>query len=107
MIFSEESRFSLSADVQRIRMWMSPVQSNICCRGVYSDYTRCDRMGSDLLGHTITSSRLSSHFDGTHPLDHILTPAVLPMLSSHPGAFYQQDNACPYTMRLSQQCFQG
>ncbi|GFV19251.1 uncharacterized protein TNCV_484451 [Trichonephila clavipes] len=29
------------------------------------------------------------------------------MLSSRPGAIYQQDNARPYTARLSQQCLQG
>ncbi|GFW00457.1 hypothetical protein TNCV_692961 [Trichonephila clavipes] len=29
------------------------------------------------------------------------------MLSSRPGAFFQQDNARPHTARLSQQCLQG
>ncbi|GFW08249.1 DDE_3 domain-containing protein [Trichonephila clavipes] len=29
------------------------------------------------------------------------------MLSSRPGAIYQQDNARPHTARLSQQCLQG
>ncbi|GFV40519.1 uncharacterized protein TNCV_2500461 [Trichonephila clavipes] len=29
------------------------------------------------------------------------------MLSSRPGAIYQQDNARPHTTRLSQQCLQG
>ncbi|GFV08130.1 HTH_Tnp_Tc3_2 domain-containing protein [Trichonephila clavipes] len=40
-------------------------------------------------------------------VDDILTPIVLPMLSSRPGAIYQQDNARPHTARLSQQCLQG
>ncbi|GFT21606.1 HTH_Tnp_Tc3_2 domain-containing protein [Trichonephila clavipes] len=40
-------------------------------------------------------------------VDDILTPIVLPMLSSGPGAIYQQDNARPHTARLSQQCLQG
>ncbi|GFV32653.1 uncharacterized protein TNCV_441451 [Trichonephila clavipes] len=40
-------------------------------------------------------------------MDDILTPIVLPMLSSRPGAIYQQDNARPHTARLSQQCLQG
>ncbi|GFU23230.1 DDE_3 domain-containing protein [Trichonephila clavipes] len=39
-------------------------------------------------------------------VDDILTPIVLPMLSSRPGAIYQQDNARPHTARLSQQCLQ-
>ncbi|GFX98860.1 hypothetical protein TNCV_1504361 [Trichonephila clavipes] len=29
------------------------------------------------------------------------------MISSRPGAIYQQDNARPHTARLSQQCLQG
>ncbi|GFU69350.1 HTH_Tnp_Tc3_2 domain-containing protein [Trichonephila clavipes] len=36
-------------------------------------------------------------------VDDILTPIVLPILSSRPGAIYQQDNARPHTARLSQQ----
>ncbi|GFT94781.1 HTH_Tnp_Tc3_2 domain-containing protein [Trichonephila clavipes] len=43
----------------------------------------------------------------TRYVDDILTPIVLPMLSSRPGAIYQQDNARPHTARLSQQCLQG
>ncbi|GFU29239.1 DDE_3 domain-containing protein [Trichonephila clavipes] len=40
-------------------------------------------------------------------VDDILTPIVLPMLSSRPGAIYQQDNARPHNALLSQQCLQG
>ncbi|GFU72053.1 transposable element Tcb1 transposase [Trichonephila clavipes] len=57
------------------------VRSGIYCRAAYSNFTRY--------------------------VDDILTPIVLPMLSSHPGAIYQQDNARPHTARLSQQCLQG
>ncbi|GFX80223.1 hypothetical protein TNCV_2642391 [Trichonephila clavipes] len=61
-------------------------------------------------------SRRVLQFLGTHVLvlrhfeacvDDILTPIVLPMLSSRPGAIYQQDNARPHTARLSQQCLQN
>ncbi|GFU81468.1 DDE_3 domain-containing protein [Trichonephila clavipes] len=38
-------------------------------------------------------------------VDDILTPIVLPMLSSRPGAIYQQDNARPHTARLSNNVF--
>ncbi|GFV95556.1 transposable element Tcb1 transposase [Trichonephila clavipes] len=57
------------------------VRSGIYCRAAYSKFTRY--------------------------VDDILTPIVLPMLSSRPGAIYQQDNARPHTARLSQQCLQG
>ncbi|GFW72782.1 HTH_Tnp_Tc3_2 domain-containing protein [Trichonephila clavipes] len=56
-------------------------RSGIYCRAAYSNFTRY--------------------------VDDILTPIVLPMLSSRPGAIYQQDNARPHTARLSQQCLQG
>ncbi|GFU59344.1 HTH_38 domain-containing protein [Trichonephila clavipes] len=35
--------------------------------------------------------------DSSHVVDDTLTPIVLPMLSSRPGAIYQQDNARPHT----------
>ncbi|GFW25168.1 HTH_Tnp_Tc3_2 domain-containing protein [Trichonephila clavipes] len=37
-------------------------------------------------------------------VDEILMPVVLPMISSHPGDIYQQDNTSPHTAPLSQQC---
>ncbi|GFX63593.1 transposable element Tcb1 transposase [Trichonephila clavipes] len=85
VIFSDESRFSLSADDHRTRTCLEAhqpaVRSGIYCRAAYSNFTRY--------------------------VDDILTPIVLPMLSSRPGAIYQQDNARPHTARLSQQCLQG
>ncbi|GFT11304.1 transposable element Tcb1 transposase [Trichonephila clavipes] len=79
VIFSDESRFSLSTDDHRTRVWRRTGQRY--CRAAYSNFTRY--------------------------VDDILTPIVLPMLSSRPGAIYQQDNARPHTARLSQQCLQG
>ncbi|GFV21611.1 HTH_Tnp_Tc3_2 domain-containing protein [Trichonephila clavipes] len=62
---------------------------------------------SDFLGHTIIFSGPSGTLTARRYVDDILTPIVLPMLSSRPGAIYQQDNARPHTARLSQQCLQG
>ncbi|GFT42651.1 transposable element Tc1 transposase [Trichonephila clavipes] len=83
VIFSDESRFSLSDDDHRtcLEAHRPAVRSGIYCRAAYSNFTRY--------------------------VDDILTPIVLPMLSSRPGAIYQQDNARPHTARLSQQCLQG
>ncbi|GFV68344.1 DDE_3 domain-containing protein [Trichonephila clavipes] len=83
VIFSDESRFSLSADDHRT-LW-----------GAISWDTRSSLV---VLQGTLTARRY---------VDDILTPIVLPMLSSRPGAIYQQDNARPRTERLSQQCLQG
>ncbi|GFV62116.1 transposable element Tcb1 transposase [Trichonephila clavipes] len=82
VVFSDESRFSLSADDQTCLEAHRPaVRSGIYCRAAYSNFTRY--------------------------VDDILTPIVLPILSSRPGVIYQQDNARPHTARLSQQCLQG
>ncbi|GFV54677.1 transposable element Tcb2 transposase [Trichonephila clavipes] len=82
------------------------VRSGIYCRAAYSNFTRCDSVGSNFLGHTIKWS-FNSTLTARRYVDDILTPIVLPMLSSRPGAIYQQDNARPHTARLSQQCLQG
>ncbi|GFX60558.1 HTH_Tnp_Tc3_2 domain-containing protein [Trichonephila clavipes] len=79
VIFSDESRFSLSADDHRTRVSGGAPASMV-------------------LQGTLTARRY---------VDDILTPIVLPMLSSRPGAIYQQDNARPHTVRLSQQYLQG
>ncbi|GFU30315.1 HTH_Tnp_Tc3_2 domain-containing protein [Trichonephila clavipes] len=65
------------------------------CRGAISWDTRSSLV---VLQGTLTARRY---------VDDMLTPIVLPMLSSRPGAIYQQDNARPHTARLSQQCLQG
>ncbi|GFT56328.1 DDE_3 domain-containing protein [Trichonephila clavipes] len=101
----------LSADDHRTRVWSKAhrpvVRSGIYCRAAYSNFTRCDSVGViswDTRDHLLV---VSLHFLTARRYDDILTPIVLPMLSSRPGAIYQQDNARPHTARLSQQCLQG
>ncbi|GFY27412.1 hypothetical protein TNCV_2070321 [Trichonephila clavipes] len=63
-------------------------------------------VGSNFLGHTIIFLVvLQGTLTARRYVDDILTPIVLPMLSSRPGAIYQQDNARPHTARLSQNVF--
>ncbi|GFX40370.1 transposable element Tc1 transposase [Trichonephila clavipes] len=110
VIFSEESRFSLSADDHRTRVWRrtgqrsdpafiverhTAISQGATVWGAISWDTRSSLV---VLQGTLTARRY---------VDDILTPIVLPMLSSRPGAIYQQDNARPHTARLSQQCLQG
>ncbi|GFW89723.1 transposable element Tcb1 transposase [Trichonephila clavipes] len=110
VIFSDESRFSLSADYHRTRVWRrtgqrsdpafiverhTAISQGVTVWGAISWDTRSSLV---VLQGTLTARRY---------VDDILTPIVLPMLSSHPGAIYQQDNARPHTARLSQQCLQG
>ncbi|GFV97125.1 transposable element Tcb2 transposase [Trichonephila clavipes] len=110
VIFSDESRFSLSADDHRTRVWRrtgqrsdpafiverhTAISQGVTVWGAVSWDTRSSLV---VLQGTLTARRY---------VDDILTPIVLPMLSSRPGAIYQQDNARPHTARLSQQCLQG
>ncbi|GFW97003.1 HTH_Tnp_Tc3_2 domain-containing protein [Trichonephila clavipes] len=110
VIFSDESRFSLSADDHRTRVWRrtgqrsdpafiverhTAISQGVTVWGAISWDTRSSLV---VLQGTLTARRY---------VDDILTPIVLPMLSSRPGAIYQQDNARPHTERLSQQCLQG
>ncbi|GFU36849.1 HTH_Tnp_Tc3_2 domain-containing protein [Trichonephila clavipes] len=110
VIFKDESRFSLSADDHRTRVWRrsgqrsdpafiverhTAVSQGVTVWGAISWDTRLSLV---VLQGTLTVRRY---------VDDILTPIVLPMLSSRPGAIYQQDNARPHTARLSQQCLQG
>jgi hypothetical protein len=110
VIFSDESRFSLSADDHRTRVWRrtgqrsdpafvverhTAISQGVTVWGAISWDTRSPLV---VLQGTLTARRY---------VDDILTPIVLPMLSSRPGAIYQQDNARPHTARLSQQCLQG
>ncbi|GFV18374.1 transposable element Tcb2 transposase, partial [Trichonephila clavipes] len=109
VIFSDESRFSLSADDHRTRVWRrtgqrsdpafiverhTAISQGVTVWGAISWDTRSSLV---VLQGTLTARRY---------VDDILTPIVLPMLSSRPGAIYQQDNARPHTARLSQQCLQ-
>ncbi|GFU64056.1 HTH_Tnp_Tc3_2 domain-containing protein [Trichonephila clavipes] len=100
VIFSDESRFSLSDDDHRTRVWRrtglrsDPAfiveRHTAISQGVtvWEQFLKDTRSSLVVLQGTLTARRY---------VDDILTPIVLPMLSSRPGAIYQQDNARPHT----------
>ncbi|GFW62048.1 HTH_Tnp_Tc3_2 domain-containing protein [Trichonephila clavipes] len=105
VIFSDESRFSL---VRPTRVWRrtgqrsdpafiverhTAISQGVTVWGAISWDTRSSLV---VLQGTLTARRY---------VDDILTPIVLPMLSSRPGAIYQQDDARPHTARLSNNVF--
>ncbi|GFT60957.1 transposable element Tcb2 transposase [Trichonephila clavipes] len=110
VIFSDESRFSLSDDDHRTRVWRRTGQRSDPAF-IVERHTAISQgvtvWGAISLGHTIILVVLQGTLTARRYVDDILTPIVLPMLSSRPGAIYQQDNARPHTARLSQQCLQG
>ncbi|GFW72772.1 transposable element Tc1 transposase [Trichonephila clavipes] len=69
-VFSDESRFVLGTDDNRVRVWRRPA---------------CDRRSNLIVMHgTLTGQRY---------VDDVLRPHVGPFLNGLPGAIFQQDNA--------------
>ncbi|GFW44927.1 hypothetical protein TNCV_4512411 [Trichonephila clavipes] len=88
-------KFSLSADYHRTRVGGAPASGpirHLLSSGI-QQFTRCDSVGSNFLGQRSSLVVLQGTLTARRYVDDILTPIVLPMLSSHPGAIYQQDNA--------------
>ncbi|UYV67828.1 hypothetical protein LAZ67_5002162 [Cordylochernes scorpioides] len=80
VVFSDESRFCVSSDSRRVRVWSR----------------RGERSNPAAIG-TMTAQRYA---------DDVLRPVTLPYLQGVPNALYQQDNARPHTARISQQALQ-
>ncbi|UYV79305.1 RPS13 [Cordylochernes scorpioides] len=106
VVFSDESRFCLSSDSRRVRVWRRRGErSNPAAfverptarqRGImaWSAIAYDIRSTLVLIQGTMTSQRY---------VDDVLRSTTLPYLQGVPNALYQQDNARPYTARLSQQ----
>ncbi|GFX86719.1 transposable element Tc1 transposase [Trichonephila clavipes] len=78
IVFSDESRFVLGTDDNRVRVWRRPGE----------------RYNSPkLMRGTLTGQRY---------VDDILRPHVGPFLNDLPGAIFQQDNARLHTARVAQ-----
>ncbi|UYV79915.1 hypothetical protein LAZ67_18001038 [Cordylochernes scorpioides] len=88
VVFSDESRFCLSSDSRRVRVW--------CRRGERSN-------PAAIVERPTVRQR---HYDGQRYVDDVLRPVTLPYLQGVPNALYQQDNARPHTARISQQALQ-
>ncbi|GFW49420.1 transposable element Tc3 transposase [Trichonephila clavipes] len=79
VVFSDESRFVLGTDDNRVRVWRRPAYDS--------------RSTLIVMRGTLTGQRY---------VDDILRPHVGLFLNGLPGAIFQQDNACPHTARVSQ-----
>ncbi|UYV65665.1 hypothetical protein LAZ67_3005028 [Cordylochernes scorpioides] len=92
VVFSDESRFCLSSDSRRVRVWRR--------RGERSNPAAIvERPPSPLL-------RIQGTMTAQRYVDDVLRPVTLPYLQGVPNALYQQDNARPHTARISQQALQ-
>ncbi|GFW69523.1 transposable element Tcb2 transposase [Trichonephila clavipes] len=79
VVFSDESRFVLGTDDNRVRVWRHPAYDS--------------RSTLIVMRGTLTGQRY---------VDDILRPHVGPFLNGLPRAIFQQDNARPHTARVSQ-----
>ncbi|GFV84476.1 transposable element Tcb1 transposase [Trichonephila clavipes] len=78
VVSSDESRFVLRTDDNRVRVWRFPGER---------------RSTLIVMRETLTGQRY---------VDDILRPHVRPFLNGLPGAIFQQDNARPQTARVAQ-----
>lgn len=107
VVFSDESRFNLSSDDNRVRVWrlrgerLNPAfalqrhtapTAGVMVWGAIAYDTRSPLI---LIHGTMTAQRY---------VHDILQPHVLPLMARLPGAIFQQDNARPHTARMSQDC---
>ncbi|UYV80751.1 hypothetical protein LAZ67_19001595 [Cordylochernes scorpioides] len=109
VVFSDESRFCLSSDSRRVRVWRrrgersNPAaiveRPTVRQRGimVWSAIAYDSRSPLLRIQGTMTAQRY---------VDDVLRPVTLPYLQGLPNALYQQDNARPHTARISQQALQ-
>ncbi|GFV19196.1 transposable element Tcb1 transposase [Trichonephila clavipes] len=79
VVFSDESRFVLGTDNNRVRVWRCPAYDS--------------RSTLIVMRGTLTGQRY---------FDDILRPHVEPFLNGLSGAIFQQDNARPHTARVAQ-----
>ncbi|UYV65644.1 hypothetical protein LAZ67_3004944 [Cordylochernes scorpioides] len=109
VVFSDESRFCLSSDSRRVRVWRrrgersNPVaiveRPTVRQRGimVWGAIAYDSRSHLLCIQGTMTAQRY---------IDDVLRRVTLPYLHGLPNALYQQDNARQHTARISQQALQ-
>ncbi|GFV30874.1 transposable element Tcb2 transposase [Trichonephila clavipes] len=102
VVFSDESRFVLGTDNNRVRVWRHP--------GEQYDFplTVLRHTASVMVWEALAYIRRSTLIimrgiiTGKRYVDDILRPHVRPFLNGLPGVIFQQDNARPPTPRVSQ-----
>ncbi|GFV02825.1 transposable element Tcb1 transposase [Trichonephila clavipes] len=84
IVFSDESRFNLGSDDNRIRVWKPHGE---CLNPVPSLHNWCDGMGC----HRIRLILIHSTMTAQKYVRDILQPHMFLLMAGHPGAIFQQD----------------
>ncbi|UYV62624.1 hypothetical protein LAZ67_2001350 [Cordylochernes scorpioides] len=108
VVFSDESRFCLSSDSRRVRVWRRRGERSNPAAIVERPTVR--QRGIMVWGAIAYDSRSPLlRIQGTMTAQRyvdVLRPVTLPYLQGVPNALYQQDKARPHTARISQQVLQ-
>ncbi|UYV69135.1 hypothetical protein LAZ67_6002559 [Cordylochernes scorpioides] len=109
VVFSDESRFCLSSDSRRVRVWRRRGERSNPTAIVERPTVR--QRGIMVWGAIAYDSRspllrIQGTMTAQRYVDDVLRPVTLPYLQGVPNALYQQDNARPHTARISQQALQ-
>ncbi|UYV61719.1 Transposase [Cordylochernes scorpioides] len=109
VVFSDESRFCLSSDSRRVRVWRRRGErSNPAAIVERPTVRQCGIMVWAAIAYDSRSLllRIQGTMTAQRYVDDVLRPVTLPYLQGVPNALYQQDNARPHTARISQQALQ-
>ncbi|UYV82311.1 hypothetical protein LAZ67_21001679 [Cordylochernes scorpioides] len=109
VVFSDESRFCLSSDSRRVRVWRRRGERSNPAAIVERPTVR--QRGIIVWGAIAYDSRspllrIQGTMTAQRYVDDVLRPVTLPYLQGVPNALYQQDNARQHTARISQQALQ-
>ncbi|UYV81544.1 hypothetical protein LAZ67_20001491 [Cordylochernes scorpioides] len=109
VVFSDESRFCLSSDSRRVRVWRRHGERSNPAAIVERPTVR--QRGIMVWGAIAYDSRspllrIQGTMTAQRYVDDVLRPVTLPYLQGVPNALYQQDNARPHTARISHQALQ-
>ncbi|GFY02991.1 transposable element Tc1 transposase [Trichonephila clavipes] len=105
VVFSDESRFALGTDDNRVRVWRRPGEAYNSLHTVLCHTART--AGVMVWGAIAYDSRSTlivkrGTLTGQRYVDDILRPHVGPLINGLPGAIFQQDNARPHKARVAQ-----
>ncbi|GFW90700.1 transposable element Tcb2 transposase [Trichonephila clavipes] len=105
IVFSDESRFVLGADDNRVRVWRRPGERYNSPHTVLCHTARTAGVmvwGAIAYDSWSTLIVINGTLTGQRYVDYILRPHLGPFLNGIPGAIFEQDNAHPYTARVAQ-----
>ncbi|UYV75724.1 hypothetical protein LAZ67_13001148 [Cordylochernes scorpioides] len=109
VVFSDESRFCLSSDSRRVRVWRRRGERSNPAAIVERPTVRLRGImvwGAIAYDSRSPLLRIQGTMTAQRYVDDVLRPVTLPYLQGVLNALYQQGNARPHTARISQQALQ-